>query len=73
MPWLGIEGSDYPIEYLRHGLRLVIPYVAPRTTVGFHFVLAYNHVDTGSDSEWFAINVPHARICELPVVKHIAG
>ena len=73
MPWLTIEGDDYPIEYLRNGFRIVIPYVAPNTTVDFHFVLAYNHVDIGSDSEWFAVDVPHSRMCKLPIAKHIAG
>ena len=73
MPWLAIQGDDYSIEYLRHGFRLAIPYVAPNTPVGLHFVLAYNHVDAGDDSEWDAVNVPHAKLIELPVAKHICG
>lgn len=73
MPWVGIEGNDYPIEYLRHGFRIAIPYIATDTTVGFHFVVAYNQVDAGTDSEWFAVDVPHRRLMELPVVKNIAG
>lgn len=71
MPWLNIEGRDYPIEYLRHGFRIMIPYVGPNTTVGFHFVLAYNRLDAGSDAEWFAVDVPHAKLLELPVVRQI--
>ncbi|MDX1961505.1 MAG: hypothetical protein SFX18_00040 [Pirellulales bacterium] len=73
MPWLKIEGDNYPIEYLRHGLRIAIPYVAPNTTVGFHFVLAYNQVDLGTYSEWFAVDVPYHQLLEAPVVKFIAG
>lgn len=73
MPWLEINGDDYPVEYLRHGFRIVIPYVAPNTTVGFHFVVAYNQVDAGTDSEWFAVDVPHRKLLEFSVVKHIAG
>jgi len=73
MPWLKIHGNDYPIEYLPNGFRIVIPYVAPNTTVGFHFVLAYNSVDKGCDSEWFAVDVPHAKLAEFPVVTHLAG
>ncbi len=73
MPWLTIHGDNYPIEYLRHGFRIVIPYIAPNTTVGFHFVLAYNQIDKGCDSEWFAVDVPHSKISELPVVKYIFG
>ncbi len=73
MPWLEIDGNDCPIEYLRHGFRVAIPYVAPNTTVGFHFVLAYNQVDAGTDSEWFAVDVPYRALMEFPVVKQIAG
>jgi len=73
MPWLEIDGMDYLIEYLRHGFRIAIPYVAPNTPVGFHFVLAYNEVDKGTDSEWYAVDVPHRKLLELPVVKHMAS
>jgi hypothetical protein len=73
MPWLKMAGSDYPIEYLRGGFRIVIPYVAPNTPVGFHFVLAYNRVDTCSCSEWFAVDVPHRKLLEFAVMKHLSG
>lgn len=73
MPWLKIEGNNYPIEYLRNGFRISIPYVAPNTPVGFHFVLAYNSDDTGTDSEWFALDVAHSTMRELPVTKHFTG
>lgn len=73
MPWLKIHGNDYPIKYLPNGFRIVIPYIAPNTTVGFHFVLAYNSVDKGCDSEWFAVDVSHARLAEFPVETHFAG
>ena len=73
MPWLRIEGADYPVEYMINGFRVSIPHVKPNTTVGFHFVLAYNHVDKRCDSEWFAVDVPHVKICEFPVLKHFSG
>jgi hypothetical protein len=73
MPWLRIAGIDHPIEYLRNGFRLVLPYVRPNTSVGFHFVLAYNHVDTGSPSEWFAVDVSDRKLLECTVLKHING
>lgn len=73
MPWLKIHGDAYPIEYLPSGFRIVIPYIAPNTAVGFHFVLAYNSVDKGCDSEWFAVDVPHAKLSEFPVVAHLTG
>lgn len=73
MPWFKLTGTDYPVKYLRSGFRVVLPHVAPNTTVGFHFVLAYNHIDTSSDSEWFAVDVPHRKVLELAVVKHING
>ena len=73
MTWLTIHGNDYPIEYLPHGFRIVIPYIAPNTTVRFHFVLAYNPVNKECDSEWFAVDVPHAKLSEFPVVTHLAG
>jgi hypothetical protein len=73
MPWLTIRDDEYPIEFLRCGFRIAIPYVAPNTTVGFHFVLAYNQVDKECDSEWFAVDFPHSELCELPIAKHIAG
>lgn len=73
MPWLTVNDNESPIEFLRGGFRVAIPYVAPNTTVGFHFVLAYNQVDKGCDSEWFAVDFPHSKLCELPIVKHIAG
>jgi hypothetical protein len=73
MPWLEINGDDYPVEYLRHGFRIVIPYVAPNTPVGFHFVVAYNQVNAGTDSEWFAVDVRHRKLAEFSVVKHISG
>ena len=73
MSWLKIQGPDYPVEYLTNGFRIVIPYIAPNTTVGFHFVLAYNQIDAGCDSEWFAVDVPHSTLNQLPVAKHISG
>ena len=73
MPWLTIHGDAYPVEYLPNGFRIVIPYVAPNAAVGFHFVLAYNSVDKGCDSEWFAVDVPHAKLSDFPVLTHLAG
>ena len=73
MRWLEIDGQDYPIEYLHHGMRVSIRYVAPNTVVSFHFVAAYNRIDAGTDSDWFAVDVPHARIVALPVDKMIHG
>ncbi len=71
MPWLEINGDNDPVEYLHHGFRFAIPYVAPSATVEFHFVLAYNQIDSGTDSEWFAVDVPHHKLLELPVVKRL--
>jgi hypothetical protein len=73
MPWIETEGENYPIEYLGNGLRLVMPYAAPKNTVGFHFILAYNRVDVGCGSEWFAVDVPHDRISDLPYSRGNRG
>lgn len=73
MPWLPIRDDDYPVTYLGNGFRVEIAKVAPKTPVGFHFVLAYNHIDTGTGSEWFAVDVPHSKLSELPVAKHLFG
>ena len=73
MPWLKTQGIDYPVEYLTNGFRVVIPYIAPNTTVGFHFVLAYNQIDKECDSEWFAVDIPHAKLSDFPVANHLAG
>lgn len=73
MPWLKIEDDDYPVEYLSNGFRVAIPYIAPKRSVGFHFVLAYNHIDEKCDSEWFAVDVPHAKLSEFPVESHLDG
>lgn len=43
------------------------------TKVGFHFLLTYNHVDTGSGSEWFAVDIPHSKLLQLPVLRHLSG
>jgi hypothetical protein len=73
MPWLEISGRHDPIDYLRNGFRIVIPYVAPSTTVSFHVALAFNHVDTRSGSECYAVDVPHNTMFALPVVKRLVG
>ena len=73
MPWLKIQGDDYPVEYLTNGFRVVIPYIPPEAKVGFHFVLAFNHKDDGCCSEWFAVDIPHARLADSPVLKHLSG
>lgn len=39
-----------------------------------HFVLAYNRVDAGGDSDGtYTVGVPHGRLCEFPVARHVAG
>jgi hypothetical protein len=73
MPWLEIDGQDYPIDYLHHGMRVAIRHIPPNAFVSFHFVAAYNRIDTGTDSDWFAVDVSHARIVALPVDKLIHG
>ncbi len=73
MPWLEIDGPDYPIEYLHHGMRVTIRHIAPNTAVSFHCVAAYNRTGAGTDSDWFAVNAPHTRIATLPVDKLIHG
>lgn len=73
MPWLQIQRDDYPIEYLDHGFRMVLPYIASGTTVGFHFVLAYNPTDMGCDSEWLAVDVPHSQLSKFPCTKQWPG
>ncbi len=73
MPWLPSDEQSYPIDYLSNGFRISIPYIAPNNNVGFHFVLAYNQVDRGDDSEWFAVDVPHEKLCEFPIEKQLCG
>lgn len=73
MPWLRIDGTDYPVEYLHHGMRISIHDVGANVAVSFHFIAAFNRIDTGTDSEWFAVDVPHSKIVSLPVDKLIFG
>ena len=42
MPWLEIDGQDYPIDYLHHGMRVAIRHIPPNAVVSFHFVAANN-------------------------------
>lgn len=73
MPWLRIDGPNYPIEYLHHGMRFAIPHISPNTAVSFHFVVAYNRSESGSDSHLFAVDVPHAIVKSFAISKLIHG
>lgn len=73
MPWIDIRPRNYPIDYLADGFRLVLPYIAPKTVVGFHFVLSYNRVESENDSEWFAVDIAYKDVSESPVVKRLSG
>ena len=73
MPWLTVTRNTYPIEYLPNGFRMTISYIKPNQPVDFHFVLAYNRLESENDSEWFAADVPHCDIAAFPVVKRLAG
>lgn len=72
MPWLNIDGDRYPVEYLHNGFRMVLPYIGPDVTVGFHFVLAFSQIDSFSDSEWFAVDISHDKLSNFPVEKRLA-
>ena len=75
MPWIETTPRDqhYPVEYLDNGFRLSLPYVPPSTLVEFHFVLAYNTVESDNVAEWIAVGIPHRRLFGLPILKRLAG
>lgn len=73
MPWLRIDGGNCPVEYLANGFRIAIPYIEPKTNVGFHFILAYNQVDANCDAEWFTVDIPHAKLTDFPIKNRLAG
>jgi len=70
--WFDFSYSAYPIGYLDDGLEIAIPSIPAGRVFDFHFVVAYNAVDRGDDSEWFAVDIPHGSLAEsmpAPAVK----
>jgi hypothetical protein len=64
MEWFNFPRSAYPIGYLDDGLEVAIPSIPAGRVFDFHFVVAYNGVDRGDDSEWFAVDIPHKSLAE---------
>ena len=73
MTWLPTDGTDYPIEYLSNGFRFSVAYIPPNTNLEFHFILAYNRIECENQSEWFAVDIPHASVRDFPMAKRLDG
>lgn len=66
MTWLDISLDNDLVSYLRDGFRLTFPYIPAKRQLSFHFVIAYNQIDKHCDSEWFAVDIPHANLQDSP-------
>lgn len=64
--WLSVNKSNYPVSYLLNGFRLSFSYVPPHQQVDFHFIVAHNAPTRDCDSEWFAVDIPHAKLLASP-------
>ena len=73
MTWMPIDGTDYPIEYLPNGFRVSVAYIPPNTDLQFHVILAYNPIESENQSEWFAVDIPHATVLEFPMANLFVG
>lgn len=69
--WLAAAETLELVEFLPNGFRASLDYIPPGMRIGFHFVLAYNRVESQNDSEWFAVDIPHGKLRDSSVIEQV--